>query len=50
MAVVFDSFHSWRFVLVNLVHEFPRSAALVGDLLNFGIEKSSFGGLDNTLE
>jgi len=38
------------FVLVNPVHEFPRSTALVGNLLNFGIEKSSFGGLDNTLE
>jgi len=37
-------------VLINLVHEFPRFAALVGDLLNFGIEKNPFGGLDNTLE
>ena len=37
-------------MLVNPVHEFPRTMALIGNFLNLGIEKSSLSGLDNTLE
>jgi len=37
-------------VLVNPVHELPRTTTLVGDFLNLGIKKSSFGDFDDILE
>ena len=45
-----DSLYSWKFVLVNPVYELLRTVTLVGNFLNFGIEKSSFGDFDNILE
>jgi len=45
-----DSLHNWKFVLVNPVYELLRTVTLVGDFLNFGIKKSSFGDFDNILE
>ena len=42
LIVIFDCFHSWQFVLVNPIHEFPRSLALVGDLLNLNIKNDFF--------
>ena len=50
MVVIIDSLHSWKFALVNPVHELPRTETLVGDFLNFGIEKSSFGDFNDILE
>jgi len=39
LIVVFDCFHSWQFALANPIHEFPRSSALVGDLLDLDVKK-----------
>jgi len=50
LVVVIDSLHSWKFVLVNPFHKLPRTATLVGDFLNLGIGKSSFGDFDDILE
>ena len=50
MVVIIDSLHSWKFVLINPVHELLRTTTLVGNFLNFGIKKSSFGDFDNILE
>ena len=50
MVVIINSLYSWKFVPVNPVHELPRTVTLVGDFLNLGIEKSSFGDFDNILE
>ena len=37
-------------MLVNPVYELPRTATLVGNFLNLGIEKSSFSDFDDILE
>jgi len=37
-------------VLVNPVHELPRTMTLVGDFLNSRIKKSSFGDFDDILK
>jgi len=50
MVVVLDGFHHWQFLLVNLAHEFPRSMTLVGNFLDLGVEKQSFGGFDCSFE
>jgi len=50
LVVIIDSLYSWKFVLVNPVHELLRTVTLVGDFLNLEIKKSSFGGFDDILE
>jgi len=50
LIVVFDSFDSGKFLLVDPVHEFPGTLSFVSDLLNFGIKEDSLHGLDFTLE
>ena len=50
LIVILDCFYSWQFLLVNPIHEFLRPMTLVGDLLNFGIEKQSLGRFDHFFE
>ena len=38
-TIIFDCFNYWKFTLVNLVHKFPRTSPLVGDLLNLKVKK-----------
>ena len=49
-TIIFDCFNSWKFVLVNLVHKFPRSSPFVGDLLNLKVEECVFHVLNCFLE
>ena len=50
LIIVFDSFNSRKFLLVDLVHEFLRISSFVSNLLNFGIKEDSLCRLDFTLE
>jgi len=50
MVVILDGFHHWQFLLVNPTHKFPRFTTLVGNFLDLGVEKQSFGGFDCSLE
>ena len=45
-SVVLDSFGSWEFSFLDLIHKLPRAFALVCDFLNLAIEERplSFSG------
>ena len=50
LIVIFDGFDGRQLVLVDPVHEFPRSLFFVSDFLNFGVEERSLCRFDCALE
>ena len=50
LIIIFDGFDGRQLVLVDLVHEFPRSLFFVSDFLNFGVEERSLRRFDCALE
>jgi len=50
LTVVLYSFSSWKTSLFDPVHEFPRTALLIGDLVNFPIEEVLFYLLNHFFE
>jgi len=50
LIIVFDSFDSRNFLLVDPVYEFLGTSSFVSDLLNFGIKEDSLRRLNFTLE
>ena len=49
-SVELNSFGSWKTSLFDLTHKFPRTALLVGNLVNSFIEKVLFCLLDHSFE
>jgi len=50
LIVVFNSFDSGKFLLVDPVHEFPGTSSFVSNLLDFGIKEDLLRRLDFTLK
>jgi len=44
------SFGSWKTSIFDPIHEFPRTTLLVGNLVDFSIEKVLFGLLNHSFE
>jgi len=50
LIIIFDGFDGRQLVLVDPVHEFPRSLFFVSNFLNFGIKERSLRRFDCALE
>ena len=50
LIIILDGFNGRQFMLVDPVHEFPRSSLFVNDFLNFVVKERSLCKFDFALE